>query len=91
MGRPLAYGVEKKERKVRVTDDGWQGARLAAQRSGYLGVSEILEEFGRGSLTLTTPPKPPDREGAIAQVLRTIPPRDRASVSRHLRKLVNLL
>jgi hypothetical protein len=35
MGRPLAYGVEKKERKVRVTDDGWQGARLAAQRYGY--------------------------------------------------------
>jgi hypothetical protein len=89
MARPLKYESEKKERKLRVTDDGWDGTRTIAGRANCPGIADVLEKLGRGDLVLSHPK--PDREEAIAQVLRTVPPRERSAVSRYLRKLVALL
>jgi hypothetical protein len=92
MARPLKYDTEKKERKLRVTDIGWDGVKNVARQENCPGIADVLEKLGRGELVLSHPkPDRPDPEEAIAQVLRTVPPRERSTVSRYLRKLVALL
>ncbi len=91
MVRPLKYEAEKKERKLRVTDEGWEGAKTIARSVNCPGIADVLEQLARGELILAHPKPQVDIEGAIAQVLQTVPPKERSAVSRHLRKLAALL
>lgn len=51
-GRPPAFDEPKKKRYPSVTDTGWEGSQVAAQALGYSGVSELLENLGRGKLKI---------------------------------------
>lgn len=50
MARPTKYQSAKKERKIRVTDAGWEGAKSIALSLGREGVADLLEDLARGSL-----------------------------------------
>lgn len=50
-GRPKAFGADKKKRYLSVTDEGWEGASVAARAFGCSSVSEFLEKFGRGQVS----------------------------------------
>lgn len=50
-GRPAKYG-DRREHKVLVSDQGWEGAKVAAKAAGFSGVSEMLEELGRGRVAI---------------------------------------
>lgn len=53
-GRPKAYGDEKKQRYLSITEEGWEGAQLAARQAGCTSVSDLLEKIGRGQVSLDT-------------------------------------
>lgn len=46
--RSKDYGTEKKERRVTVTQSGWDGATQAIKDAGFSSISQFLEELGRG-------------------------------------------
>ena len=50
VGRPKAFGADKKKRYLSVTDEGWEGASEAVRAFGCSSVSEFLEKLGRGQL-----------------------------------------
>lgn len=49
-GRPLAYGVEKKQRYLSVTEEGWDGVKDVVKKVDCTSVSDLLEKLGRGDL-----------------------------------------
>lgn len=101
MARPLKHGESKTERKLRVTDTGWEGARMIASEHDCPGIGELVERIARRELEVVSPdlkPEPhpePDIsakvEEVINTVLMTIPPRDRVAASKLFRKLTNQL
>jgi hypothetical protein len=52
-GRPKTYGVEKKNRYLSVTEEGWGKAKEAAKVAGCSGISDLIEKLGRGQLKLS--------------------------------------
>ena len=50
-GRTKKYG-DRKERKVLVSQQGWEGSLSAAKEAGCSGISELLERLGRGEIVL---------------------------------------
>jgi len=51
-GRSKAFGVEKKQRYLTITDEGWEGIQLVAKAAGCGSVSDLLEKIGRGQIKL---------------------------------------
>ena len=49
-GRPMVYDQRKKNHNITVTTTGWEGAQATARSLGYGGVSEFVEQVGRGQL-----------------------------------------
>jgi len=49
-GRPKAYGTEKKQRYLSVTEEGWSGVRDVAKMVNCTSVSDLIEKLGRGNL-----------------------------------------
>jgi hypothetical protein len=49
-GRPKAYGTDKKQRYLSITEEGWNGAKDIAQMLDCTGVSDLIEKLGRGEL-----------------------------------------
>ena len=46
-GRKSAFGAQKKQRYLTITDEGWEGAKKIAIAAGCSSVSELLEKLGR--------------------------------------------
>lgn len=53
-GRPKAYGVEKKQRYLSVTEEGWNGVKEIVAEAECKSVSELLEKLGRRELKITS-------------------------------------
>lgn len=51
-GRPAKYGKRTNHKAV-VSDIGWEGSQSVAKMAGFSSVSEMLEELGRGNVTIT--------------------------------------
>jgi hypothetical protein len=51
-GRPKTYGVEKKQRYLSVTEEGWDGVKDVAKTVECRSVSDLLEKLGRGELKI---------------------------------------
>lgn len=49
-GRPKFYEEKKTTHNITVTPVGWKGIQQKAQNLGYRGVSELVEQIGRGQL-----------------------------------------
>jgi hypothetical protein len=90
MARPLKYDSEKKERKLRVTESGWEGTRSIALSLNRSGIADLLEDLARGTLIIGEV-KPSNVEQVIADILRTIPPNDRRSAKKWLTRLAKKL
>lgn len=94
MARPLKYGVVKEERKLRMTDEGWEGVRKIAGGHNCPGIADLLERIGRGDLLVVSPHPEKEAscseqvEAAIAAVLPTIPIKDRVLASKAFKKLM---
>jgi hypothetical protein len=52
-GRPTIFGTKKKQRTITVTEEGWEGARQAAEAAGFTSISEFLEKWGRGEVRVS--------------------------------------
>lgn len=93
-GRPSKYNATKIERKIRITDEGWEGLRSLSVEVGLPARADLIEQLGRRQLEVVSPhPKTElacnERvEAAIATVLPTVPLRDRAIVAKAFKKLV---
>jgi hypothetical protein len=53
-GRPPAYGTEKKQRYLTITEEGWEGAQAVVKEAGCTSMSDLIEKLGRGHLKITT-------------------------------------
>lgn len=51
-GRPPAFDEPKQRRYLSVTETGWSGSQAAVKALGYSGVSELLENLGRGRVKI---------------------------------------
>ncbi|MGB7415513.1 MAG: hypothetical protein WA902_15000 [Thermosynechococcaceae cyanobacterium] len=51
-GRPPAFDEDKKRRSLTVTKTGWAGSVQVASSVKCSGVSELLEQIGRGELVV---------------------------------------
>jgi hypothetical protein len=94
VARPLKHGEIKTERKLRVTDTGWEGARQIAGQRNCPGIAELLERIGRGDLQVVSPDPEPEPsyderlKSAIADLVPRIPIKDRVAAVRVLNKLL---
>ena len=52
-GRPKAYGSDKKQRDLSITEEGWTGAQSAVKTAGYASLSDLIEQLGRGHAKIT--------------------------------------
>lgn len=59
-GRRAKYDCDRPKHEVRVSVLAWEGAQAAAKAAGFSGVSEMLEELGRGNVAIA--PTPAKRE-----------------------------
>lgn len=55
-GRPKAYGTEKKQRYITVTEEGWEGAQDFAKAMGCTSFSDFVEKLGRKQIDLAEKP-----------------------------------
>lgn len=53
-GRPPAFDEDKKRRSLTVTETGWAGSVQVASSVKCSGVSELLEQIGRGELVVSS-------------------------------------
>ena len=51
-GRPKAYGTEKKQRYLSITEEGWNGVKNVAKMADCNSVSDLLEKLGRGDFKI---------------------------------------
>ena len=51
-GRPKAYGAEKKQRYLSITEEGWNGAKDVAKMADCTSVSDLIEKLGRGEIKI---------------------------------------
>ena len=49
-GRPTVYKQKKTTHNISVTPAGWEGVKAKAHSLGYSGVSELVEQVGRGQV-----------------------------------------
>jgi hypothetical protein len=49
-GRPTVYEQKKTTHNITVTPAGWEGLQAKAHSLGYSGVSEFVEQVGRGQV-----------------------------------------
>ncbi len=52
-GRPCQFNAPKKTRSITMTDEGWEGVKLAAKENGFKTLSEFLERVGRGEVKIS--------------------------------------
>ena len=52
-GRPCQFNARKKTRSITMTDEGWEGVKLAAKEYGCKTLSEFLEMLGRGEVKIS--------------------------------------
>lgn len=94
MVRPSKYGATKTERKIRITDEGWEGFQSLSVELGLPARADLIEQLGRRQLEIISAhPKKEiscieQIEQAIAVVLPTIPIKDRMVAARAFKKLV---
>ena len=51
-GRPKAYGAEKKQRYLSITEEGWNGVKDVAKMADCNSVSDLIEKLGRGDIKI---------------------------------------
>jgi hypothetical protein len=50
-GRPQKYDEPKKDKRLTITETGWNGAKTLIESMG-MSVSEFMEQLGRGQITV---------------------------------------